>query len=322
MMLSIPMPHFGVQVKGSMPQPDLQRARQALEREMRAVGTLIQQTWVAVAQKRDVNRTGAYLAAIQRDGAVTVRLMGDEFRLTGEVKVTNDAPHARIVEEGHGAFHLPDRINWAGAKVKVSKSGRRYMHIPFRHFAYATPEKRVAGGLSTHTLKQMMPKSIYNRAQRLKVSTPLLQGPQHDAQGRYRAADRYKWGGRLRVGQSASMGATGDFRQDPKTGEYYEHQRGQRSIPNVRMADGSIGRRENPAWQAPKHEGMFRTKRPSGRGSRYFTIRTITQDSPGWNIPALAGKHIAADVATILRTPQGIEKLRRRMIAAVRENIT
>lgn len=316
MMRGLAMPTFGVVVKGDMPAPDLAKARIALEREMRAVGTLIQQTWVAVAQRRQVSRTGAYIAAITRDGSITISMMGDEHRLTGEVTVTNDAPHARIVEEGHGAFHLPDRINWAGAKVKTSQSGRRYMHIPFRHFAYASPAKAADDGLSNHTIRQMMPPSVYNRAKRLKVSTPLLQGPQFDAQGRYRAADRYQWGRRLGVSSGGTM------RQDPSTGQFYEHQRGEKTIPNVRMRSGERDARTNPAWASPKHEGMFRTPRRSGTGSRYFTIRTITEDSPGWNIPALAGKHIAADVATVLRTPQGIEALRRRMIAAVREHIT
>jgi len=317
MMPVVPMPSFGVQVSGEFPAPDLARARMALEAEMRSVGTFIQQLWVAVAQRRDVNRTGAYLDGIKREGAITISMTGDEHRLSGEVTVTNDAPHARFVEDGHGAYHLPDRINWAGAKVKISsKTGRRYMHIPFRHFAYAKPKKATDSGLSTHTIKQMMPPTVYNRAEQLKASTQLLQGPQYDTKGRYHAADKYEWGDRLHV--SGSEG----FKVDPKVSQPFEHQRSAHTVPNVRMSDGSIGQRTNPAWQAPKHEGMFRTPRQPGGGSRYYTIRTITQDSPGWNIPARAGKHIAADVATILRTPEGIAALRRRMVAAVQDNIT
>lgn len=314
MMQQLPMPAFGVELKGKIPTPDLAKARADLEVVMRSVGTMIQQAWIRTATKRRINRTGAYLAGVTRQDAIQITMHGDVTSFSGVVTVTNNAPHARIVEDGHSAFHLPSRINWGGAKVKTGKTGRKYMHIPFRHYTPASAAETKAKGLSDHTVKHMMPSEVYAQAKQLTASARLLQGPQHNPQGQYIAADKYKWGERLQGMQRAG------FAQDAHSGELYESQRSSRTVPNVRMNDGTTQTRTNPGWQAPKHEGMFRTKR-NGGGSRYFTIRTITQDSTGWNIPALVGKHVAADVATTLRTPKGMELLRKRMVDAVKRNM-
>jgi hypothetical protein len=42
---------------------------------------------------------------------------------------------------------------------------------------------------------------------------------------------------------------------------------------------------------------MRRYPQARGRGGQYYTFRTLSQDSPGWNIPARSGLHLAEQVA-------------------------
>jgi hypothetical protein len=61
----------------------------------------------------------------------------------------------------------------------------------------------------------------------------------------------------------------------------------------------------NPAWQSSKFSGLLKSG-PKGH-SEYTTIRTITPNSPGWNIPAKQGLGVARMVASVV--PQHIQGL-------------
>ena len=136
----------------------------ALRRGALYAGQWVRGTWTRVAQGLDVRATGAYIRGIQDEGRVevvseTLDETDGRSQLEIVVAVTNTAPHASLVEEGHSAFHLPDKIDWArmAGRIKRTKDGRPYIHIPFRHRAYAGAEERAAGGYTTATIRAMMP---------------------------------------------------------------------------------------------------------------------------------------------------------------------
>lgn len=277
-------------------------------------GQWIRGVWTRVAQGVDARRTGAYIRGIQDNGIVRIVSSGEnhaeEFEVV--VEVVNTAPHASFVEEGHSAFHLPSVINWGatGGRIKRTKDGVPYMHIPFRHRAYADAAAREEQGLTSATRRAMMPEHIYHAAKKLTFTQSLGVGPIHSPSGQFIQADRYKWGTRLdRSGSTPRfiMGGHGVGAGGPGEPGYEEHR-----SARVVGRDANGNPLLNPAWQNSKYHGMFRS---GSRGhSSYMTIRTITADSKGWNIPAQQGLFIAEKVA---RHAEGSEELRGIIEAAV-----
>lgn len=279
----------------------------ALRRGALVGGEYLRGVWVRVAQERDIRQSGEYIRA---NGIV--KLTSERYTVTaGEsgavleqaefvVDVTNTAKHANIVEDGHSAFSLADAINWASAKgrIKRTKDGRPYLHIPFRHRAYASPAAAERQGLTAATLRAMMPHDVYQQAKRLTYTQRLGVGPIHNSAGQFLAADRYNWGTRLHRPGSTPRITAGSHRPFVST---FEEHRGERIVG--RHADGRP--MVNPAWGSSKFEGMF--KSGSKGHSEYMTIRTITPTSKGWNIPAQIGHGVARRVAAMARSDSQLE---------------
>ena len=262
-------------------------ALRTVDRFLIQAGGQIQSTWVLLAQAMSVRESGSYIAGIESDESVQIiqPARRDGPIVTGVVEVTARAAHSRYVEEGHVAFHLPDKINWGGPSVKTTKTGKRLLHIPFRHAAYdATP---TASGLTTATRRRMMPAAIYAEAKDLTRTVKKNEGPIRSSDGKFTQADRYAWGNRLHGVSRAGFLSS-------KAGNS-ENLRSSRQV-------GWSGKKRlvNPAWGSSKFEGMF--KGGSEGGTQYMTIRTITPDSPGWNIPAKQGLWLARKVATFIPT--------------------
>ncbi len=284
-------------------------------------GQWVQGTWVRVAQGLDVRGSGAYIRGIQDEGRVEV-VSENHIRHTPYdggadvgpdvieviVAVTNTAPHASLVEEGHSAYHLPDKINWGrmNGRIKRTKDGRPYLHIPFRHGAYADEGKRESQGLTTATIKAMMPNEVYQKAKRLTFTQRLGVGPVRTPTGQWVAADRYKWGTRL-----DRSGTRPVFIMGGGEAAHEEH-RGARQVGR----DGNGAPMVNPEWGSSKFHGMFKTG--SKGHAQYMTIRTITPNSPGWNIPARQGLYIAARVGRMAAaSPQLRELVQEAMMSAL-----
>jgi hypothetical protein len=192
------------------------------------------------------------------------------------VHVANTAPYARVLEDGHAAFHLPSRIDWGQAitrgTAKVSKTGTRYLRVPFRHF---TPAQE-GGGVSAARARAMMTPDTYKLAL---------------------AASRGDKSARKRLHQEGT-----------------QLSRPYRIIPGVpaellRRAQHQEGQ-PGYTWHARTYEGLRREeqKTPGGSaGSTWLTFRTLTEDSVGWFIPAMSGFHFAQRVMDLVRDP--IQKL-------------
>ena len=288
------------------------RLRMSLRRGALYAGQWVQGVWARVAQELNVRGTGAYIRGIQDRGRVEIlsEVEGGQLGTWGldrveiVVGVTNTAPHASLIEEGHSAFHLPDKIDWARmtGRIKRTKDGRPYIHIPFRHRAYASAEEREEKGLTAGTIRAMMPSEVYKKAERLTYTQKLGVGPIRTPTGQWVAADRYKWGGRLERG-----GTRPAFIMGAGEAAHEEH-RGARQVGR----DGNGAPMINPEWGGSKYQGLF--KSGSKGHTQYMTIRTITPNSPGWNIPAQKGLYIAARVA---RSAEASEQLRALVLEAM-----
>lgn len=285
---------------GALTPPDMEQLKQSVARGALAGGDFAKAAWLAHAEALGWRNSGpnSYVGGIQALDNISisdVRADSENWEVT--ITVTNTSPHASFVEHGRSAFHLPDKINWGGPNVKQGKNGP-YLHIPFGHSAHQSAKKRETSGMTQGTLKKMMPAHIYRQAVGLERRIRNGAGRQHNAAGQFIAADKYHWGGdtkRRRLDRSGSkpsiIGGSGDG--GPHNQTHVEH----RSARTVGR-DKHGGAMTNPAWKSSKFHGMMKTG--SKGHTEYMTIRTITPNSAGWNIPAMAGYFIARKVSARL----------------------
>lgn len=269
----------------------IEMVTQAVERGAFEVANGIKARWLT--KVRDIGGwdTGKYELGVQTASVVFVSRSVQMPIIQVVIDVVNTAPHAAVVEDGHMAFHLPDKIDWGSSpNVKTFKNGTRYITVPFRHY---TPRK--GPGITKTAERAMMPAEVYNQAKKLVLSERLMQGRQVTPSGQFVAADRYNWGGRME--RLVPVGH--------KVGGILER-RGQTEV-----APGMV----NPAWGSSKFHGMV--KFGPVRGESYRTFRILTEHSVGWNIPAQAGRHIAADVAREAERDSGLQDLFAAGIAGV-----
>jgi hypothetical protein len=147
-----------------MAADDFPRTWQALGE----AASLVQAHWIDLAtQTLDPGEQVPYIQGLQRPASV--RLYRDASSMHAEV--SNVAPMARWVETGHGAFHLPSRIDWGSARAHRSKQGRLYLLIPFRH--YSAQRGIRAQASSPRAQRAAMPRAVYNVAQRLRPGESL-----------------------------------------------------------------------------------------------------------------------------------------------------
>jgi hypothetical protein len=142
--------------------------------------------------------------------------------------------------------------------VRVSKSGSRFLYIPFRH---NTPGHGAIGN--------PMPHSIYGLAKAMTPSRIVGQGSRPSGTGAFSIKTRthlmvpqnkYQWGASLPAGLS------------PKLKPHHK-------------TDIHAGMKR------------FDTSTPGGaKSSSYLTFRTMSEKSQGWIVPAQAGQKIAQGV--------------------------
>lgn len=276
----------------------LEDVTRALRRGALAGAEIAKGIWIAGAQAALGQTSGEYIRGIKVNGEIRIvsqTLTPDTFEMV--LEIVNTAPHASIVEDGHAAFHLPSVVSWNTSRVKTSKDGTRYLHIAFRHTAFASAAKREAQGYTTAAIKAMMPSHIYAEAKKLAFTTRRFEGPIHSAGGQFQQADRYNYGNRLdrsHTRPAIIMGGPGAPNAGGPGEPGFEEHRGARQVGRDAKGNPLV----NPAWQTSRFHGMMRTGGPGH--TSYTTIRTMTDKSLGWNIPAQSGKHIALKVATIV----------------------
>jgi hypothetical protein len=152
-----------------MAAPQFSHLWQALDQ----LAVLVQQHWQEVAARElpTAGERDAYIQGLQGGGGVSIRLEGNSLTLT----VRNDTPQARRIEEGHAAYHLPDRIDWGAVSARRAKDGRLYLVIPFRHYSAQRGVRAQAS--SPMARRAALPRSVYTVAQRLQAGQSLTAGP-------------------------------------------------------------------------------------------------------------------------------------------------
>lgn len=301
------------------PEVDFERLRTMLRATMDTGVRFVRALWLARAQALNIRRSGAYLAGIQDAQARVISEHDGDGRFTLEWELVNTAPHAGVVENGHPAFHLPSAINWSGPRVKHGKNGP-YLHIPFEHAAYQTPQQREAKGTTLGTLKTMMPADVSRAASNLARHIPHRVGPivrsTPDGGQQFLAADRYSIQGRPKQAHRLTDSTPGPRVIVGPDGVGFETWRGPRTVQG---RDRQGNRLTNPAWQGPKFRGLMKTG-PKGH-TKYLTIRTITPRSAGWNIPAQIGHGVARQVQGALAHGPGSDRFRKLLVDAAHDSL-
>jgi hypothetical protein len=197
----------------------------------------VQRTWIEYASGAQVTYsggtfhvntvTGDYVRSIQEGLRMLDGLTGEVFSTSG---------HGALVENGIKPFNQKEGL-LASPKAKTSKSGSRYITVPFRH---GTP-----GAVTMPS----MPQRIYDQAKTLGYSrrnnflTALFTGR------------KYSWGGRL---QKTSEGQRSHTAPHPgkgytwKTGQYSGMVKMGRDNHSQYMTFRRVSTNSDPAsWQFP-----------------------------------------------------------------------
>ncbi|HED34952.1 MAG TPA: hypothetical protein ENJ08_12205 [Gammaproteobacteria bacterium] len=226
-----------------------------------------QQIWQAYAAGQPLPnghviraRSGRYLRSIQ------TREQGD---FSGEV--FSDLSYAKDIETGVPARDLKRMLN-TSMKVRLSKKGKRYLIIPFRH---GVPNN--SAGAQTATGLNKMPDAVYQLWQGLKPSHIKSIGWRASGTGAYDVRTKkpfmvrsrqYKWGSRLTEKQLVDAGASG------------------RALKQMK---GMV------------HMQMRRGLGQKGTHGQYLTFRVMSEDSPGWIVKAREGAYPAKITADRLK---------------------
>ena len=166
-------------------------------------------------------------------------------------RVVNSMPYAEDLEYGYPAFDMKKAL-YTSHKIRISKKGKRYLIIPFRH---GTPSRQGESGTGgNRATMRSMPAHVYDPAKRLIISqmkSRWAERSQQDPEGNKVAIRRnYEWGERLTKQALESVGAS--------------------------------------QAEIQRYSGMLRFPREGARttGSQYMTFRVMTEDSKGWIHPA------------------------------------
>lgn len=207
--------------------------------------------WIKTAMQSFKHSTGGYIGGIVTEYPVDADPL--------QSMVTNRIPYASALEDGVKSYDMKKMLQ-TSHQVRISKKGKRYLIIPFRHLMPGDHEK---GGMSEQRATgQSMPSSVYQMAVNLSKSqikgtrfTPSLNPESKSKAKGYSSSGKplaqrwdYAWGGKLK-------------------------------------GVGGI------------YEGMRRFK-TTGGGSQYITFRVMSENSAGWIHPGIAPLNICKRTAT------------------------
>lgn len=197
-------------------------------------------------------RSGAYARSIQ------MRQLG-----AFAAEVYTELPYAEAIEQGTGARDMKKMLD-SSLKVRVSKSGKRYLIIPFRH---DTPDSQMGNPMpqavhdwwhdksASHivgTFARLSGTGAYDRITRKPLTVP---------------GWRYSWGDKLQKADLEGLGIAG---------------------PEAKRLAGMVN------FRKPGGVG-------GGAHSQFITFRTMTEGSKGWVAKAVPGKWPARQTADLIR---------------------
>lgn len=189
-------------------------------------------------------------------------------------EIYTDLHYAEGIEKGTPARDMKRMLD-TSMKVRMSKKGKRYLIIPFRHGAPTntlTSDGKNATGMNT------MPESVFEAWKGMKRSRIVSVGRRASGNGAYDPRTRkrfmvsqrkYKWGDRMTEDQLRSQGISG---------RQLKHMKG---MVHMQQRKG-LGQK-------------------GGVHGQYLTFRVMSEDSPGWLVKAREGAWPAKTTASELR---------------------
>ncbi len=229
----------------------------ALSYAVKRIAAAAHEQWVAYAHGAPLpsgdtinSRSGTYARSIQ------VADLGDFSS-----EIFSVLPYAKAIEEGTPARDLKDMLR-TSLKVRLTKDGRRYLIVPFRHdnpnslqnnpmpqpVADWWKDKSRASSHITGDFQRLSGTGAFDRKTRQAITTP----------GRL-----YSWGSKLGKTDLAGMGIHGK--------------------------------------EAKRLAGMVQFRNPSGGHTQHLTFRVMVEGGKGWLAPAQAGKWPARTTADLFR---------------------
>jgi hypothetical protein len=233
----------------------------ALDAAVRKLAEAAQQQWIAYASgaplpggKAINSRTGEYARSI------TLRQLS-EF----SAEIYSELPYAEAIERGSPSYDMK-RMLGSSWKVRSTKSGKRYLIIPFRwdHENSVIGSNHMPQAATNWWRQGRTPSAVTGEYRRVSGAG----GSDVKTRGSMTTEGwRYKWGDRLSRGTLAHLGVTG--------------------APAKRMA------------------GMVNFRKPGGKGggshSQFLTFRVMMEGSKGWIAPAREGLWPARTTAEQIR---------------------
>lgn len=247
---------FDVAISSDMDSP-------ATDRAIAEAGEMIRNAWENLAARDGLSTTGKYMSHIGSADSIAYPYLGDR----DQVAVIHPLREAAWLEWGRSGFHLPQRWGSGKGKWKISKDGRRYAIISFRH---RTPYAEGDGSTSERQ-RMAMPVEIYNTAKKLEHGQ------------RLKLSDTVNIRSRKKVYGTAEIG---EYGLQSKSYDQYRRAYGADAVPE-HLPQGYT-------WKSPKFAGLTRTTDGEGKHGQYNTYRVMTEDSPGWYIPPMPAHHYSS----------------------------
>ena len=227
---------------------------------------------IAGSEGRPLTPGGAGLPMVRLDRKAyqdSIVIGPYEARQDGvRIEIYSDSPQAVAIEQGSTIIDLHAVLAYS-SKVRMSKKGKRYLYIPFRH---ATTEPGGAGGSRFQSFSG-------------KYGSNVLPPQVISAM---RSKKRYQIVGETTRPSVNYPGQT--VRQNiysPHPGRLTAKELNRLGIPTA-----------TPAGR--KLVGLMKTGNPGH--TSYLTIRTLSEANPeGWRIPAYQAQHVAQSTARSLQ---------------------
>lgn len=220
-------------------------------------GEVFIQEWIKTAESKFKHTDGSYAQGIQN---------GADYPYNGDplhFKIVHTSKNAYWLEKGYDSFDMKKMLD-SSAKVRISKKGKRYLIIPFRH------------GNPNSVIHKAMPTEIYKQAVKLRQSKiigtyeeGIVQGAQSFKEAEIMRANNpnkvkrnlYKWGEHLNLGDDSYKIYNGMVRFN--------------SNPNT--ARDKIKKTLSKFINNSNNEKQYST---------YLTFRVMSESSNGWIHPA------------------------------------
>lgn len=229
------------------------------------------QTWLDVAQSKFRYSQGNYAKGVI--GGIKYPYEGNPL----EYRITHSSTIATDLEYGTNSFDMKKMLDTSD-KVRISKDGKRYLIIPFRH---GTPGAK----------SNPMPKDVYKEAKQLNVSYNSGKFEEGSIKNFKTIADAdllrannpvtvmrrtYDWGERLNYVNGSKLDSKSIYKNMVKF----------QNNPNIIREKFSLGKFTINVENETENFGDY---------SAYMTFRAMVEGSPGWIHPGIKPMNILGE---------------------------